>query len=156
MAKTRTSTRKTKGSGRGSAEAIEKRRAARQLNSLFSDGVKRGTGLDGRTEKRRVRLLKELKEGRRGQPLKAIEVLQHTQELLDIGETLGSIRKSGVKAPRVQLADTEQDVIERTQRAYGFRPEAWKVLGIQLGGVEDDDDEERPRRRANNHKRAKK
>ena len=44
--------------GRGSAEAIEKRRVARQLNTLFLGRDARGK-VDGRTEKRRQRLLKE-------------------------------------------------------------------------------------------------
>ena len=80
MATKRRSTAKKTSGGRGSAEAIEKRRAARQLNSLFSGESKRSKGLDGRTEKRRQRLLKELKEGRRGKPLKAIETVAHIRE----------------------------------------------------------------------------
>lgn len=130
MAKSRS--KKTPGGGRGSAEAIQKRRAARQLNTLFTEGGKAQRGLDGRTEKRRQRLLAELKDGRRGKPLKAIEVLQHTHELLDIGETLSSIRKTGYKPPKPTLGDEQLEVIRRTQAAYGFHSDAWKMLGIDI------------------------
>ena len=119
-------------SGRGSAEAIEKRRAARQLNALFSGKSKSGVALDGRTEKRRRRLLKELKEGKKGEPLKAIELVSHTDELLKLGETISSIRKNGVKMSKVDLPEDAEEVIRRTQAAYGFSPEAWKILGLKL------------------------
>ena len=71
--------------GRGSAEAIEKRRVARQLNSLFGGGGRPSGKLDGRTEKRRQRLLKELKDGKGDQPLKPIEIITHANELLEMG-----------------------------------------------------------------------
>jgi hypothetical protein len=128
------------GGGRGSTEAIEKRRVARQLNALFSAGNGEPK-LDGRTEKRRLRLLKELKEGRRGQPLKPIEVVSHADELLSLGETLGSIRKNGVRTAKLDagITDDQQEAAQRTQAAYGFRPEVWRLLGIELhkGGGED-------------------
>ncbi|MET0339547.1 MAG: hypothetical protein ABW252_01025 [Polyangiales bacterium] len=120
--------------GRGSAEAIEKRRVARQINSLFGGAGSQAGKLDGRTEKRRQRLLKELKEGRAGQPLKPIEIIAHANELLELGETLAAIRKNGVKAPKLEL-DGSADKIEtvlRAQEAYGFRSEAWKLFGIDL------------------------
>jgi hypothetical protein len=124
--------------GRGSAEAIEKRRVARQLNTLFG-GPGTPTGkLDGRTEKRRQRLLKELKEGRAGQALKPIEIVCHANELMSLGETLSSIRKNGVKAARLDLADSSEkaETVLRAQEAYGFRPEVWKLLGIDLAELE--------------------
>src|SRR5262245_50389402 len=70
---------------RGSPEAIEKRRVARIFNDVLSG---RGAGahkLDGRTEKRRQRLLKELEAGkaRGSRELKPLDVLQHVQELMD-------------------------------------------------------------------------
>src|SRR5262245_37045434 len=99
VAKARTA-KKGSGGGRGSIEAIEKRRAARQLNSVFTGGAKQGGVLDGRTEKRRRRLIKELKEGKNGKILKPIEIVSHTHELLELGETLSSLRKAGVKAAR--------------------------------------------------------
>lgn len=120
--------------GRGSAEAIEKRRVARQLNTLFGGGNNQPGKLDGRTEKRRLRLLKELKDGRSGQPLKPIEIIAHANELLEMGETLSTIRKNGVKTPKLELeAGAERvETVLRAQEAYGFRPEVWKLLGIDL------------------------
>lgn len=120
--------------GRGSAEAIEKRRVARQLNTLFGGGNSQPGKLDGRTEKRRQRLLKELKDGKSGQPLKPIELIGHAHELLEMGETLSTIRKNGVKAPKLELEDSDEKVqtVLRAQEAYGFRPEVWKLLGIDL------------------------
>lgn len=120
--------------GRGSAEAIEKRRVARQLNTVFSGKVGGANKLDGRTAKRRLRLLKELKEGRGGRALKAIEVVSHANELLEMGEALSAIRKNGVKAPKIEVDDATMKLVARTQAAYGFRPEAWRLLGVQLGG----------------------
>lgn len=128
------------GSGRGSAEAIEKRRVARQLNALFGPSGAENGKLDGRTEKRRQRLLKELKEGRRGEPLKPIELVSHADELLSLGETLASIRKNGVRSAKLDGAfSTDQlDAVQRTQAAYGFRPEVWKLLGVNLHPSGDD------------------
>ncbi len=119
---------------RGSAEAIEKRRVARQLNTLFGARDSQAGKLDGRTEKRRQRLLKELKEGKRGQPLKPIEIVTHAHELLDMGESLATIRKNGLKGSRIELDGDPQKAaaVRRTQEAYGFHPEVWKLLGVDL------------------------
>lgn len=140
-----TSQRKAEKSGRGSKEAIAKRRAARQLNALFADGSRSGRTLDGRTEKRRRRLLKELKEGRGGKPLKAIEILSHGHELLELGESIASIRKSGVKLPKTHLNPEDFEIIEQTQTEYQFREDAWKLLGVDL-----------PKSRSNGRRNAKK
>ena len=120
--------------GRGSAEAIEKRRVARQLNTLFGGGGPGSGKLDGRTEKRRQRLLRELKEGKGGKELKPIEIVTHANELLEMGETLSSIRKNGVRAAKIELATSPERVetVLRAQEAYGFRAEVWKLLGIDL------------------------
>lgn len=123
---------KKKNTGRGSPEAIEKRKVARLLNAALT-GEGKKPRLDGRTEKRRQRLIKELKDGRRGKPLKPIDVLSHTHELLEIGESIASIRKQGVK-PRKTEVDDIDDLVSRTQKAYGFREEAWRMLGIRIGG----------------------
>lgn len=125
--------------GRGSAEAIEKRRVARQLNALFGTGQGENGKRDGRTEKRRLRLLKELKEGRAGKPLKPIEVITHADELLSLGETLSSIRKNGVRALKSDnnFSGAQLEAVRRAQSAYGFRPEVWKLLGVEVErGVE--------------------
>jgi hypothetical protein len=120
--------------GRGSAQAIEKRRVARQLNALFGPAPGENGKLDGRTEKRRARLLKELKEGRAGQPLKPIEIITHADELLTLGETLASIRKNGLRMQKSEgsFSDDQREAVQRAQAAYGFRPEVWKLLGIDL------------------------
>jgi hypothetical protein len=115
--------------GRASPEAIEKRRAARQLNTLFS-GRRGPNKLDGRTAHRRVRLLLELKEGRHGRSLKALEVLSHANQLLALGETISSIRKNGVKAPKTDI-ELDTKLVLRIQAAYAFRPEAWRLLGVR-------------------------
>lgn len=141
-------TRKSTG-GRGSAEAIEKRRVARQLNTLFGGGGGQSGKLDGRTEKRRQRLLKELKEGKAGQPLKPIEIVTHANELLEMGETLASIRRNGLKTPKLDLDSTPDKVqtVLRAQEAYGFRPEVWKLLGLDIAELEADNAQKSKRRR---------
>jgi hypothetical protein len=118
--------------GRGSPEAVEKRRTARQLNTLLGGGSDKK--LDGRTEKRRKRLIKELKQGRKGTTLKPIDVVSHVDELLSIGETLSSLRKQGVKPRKTELSSEVLDAVRRTQKAYDFRPGAWKMLGIDMDG----------------------
>src|SRR5271163_3885601 len=80
---------------RGSPEAIEKRRVARLVNDILGG---RGAGAhkrDGRTEKRRQRLMRELEAGkaRGARELKPLDVLQRVNELLELGEPLSSIRK---------------------------------------------------------------
>lgn len=123
--------RSSKG-GRGSKEAIEKRRVARQLNALLMGGSAPSKKLDGRTEKRRARLIKELKQGRRGRPLKPIDVVASVDELLDLGETLSSLRKQGVRPRKTELTDDVREVVDKTQKAYGFRSEAWRMLGLRV------------------------
>ena len=120
---------------RGSPEAIEKRRAARLFNDVLG-GRGASSKLDGRTEKRRQRLLHELAEGKaRGtRELKPLDVLQHVQELLELGEPLPSIRKaSKVKRTLLDVSaapETVVDVIGRLHRAYQFRPETYRFVGI--------------------------
>ncbi|MFW5876895.1 MAG: hypothetical protein ACOCXM_09175 [Myxococcota bacterium] len=135
MARQRKTSPKSSG-GRGSKEAIEKRRAARQLNAVLTGGAKPGDKLDGRTEKRRQRLIKELKEGRRGQALSPIDFVSHVNELLDLGETLASLRKQGVKPRKTEQTPEVMQIVRQTQEAYGFRPDAWRLLGISVPAQE--------------------
>ena len=117
---------------RGSPEAIAKRRVARALNKLFEEGGATAN-LDGRTLKRKKRLMKELKEGRGGKPLKALEVLTHASELLTLGETLTSLRKMKPKLPPApSVNDDSAAIYLETQKNYGFDPKAWKLLGIDI------------------------
>ncbi len=125
-AKKKTTTR------RGSPEAIAKRRVARALNRLFEESGATES-LDGRTLKRKQRLMRELKEGKRGMPLKALEVLAHANELLGLGETLTTLRKLKPKLPHTPAINEDTaGVYLETQKNYGFDPKAWKVLGIDL------------------------
>lgn len=120
---------------RGSPEAIAKRRAARSLNRIFDQGAT-ATAMDGRTLKRKKRLLKELQEGKRGETLKAHEVLGHVTELLTLGENLTSIRKLKPRLPPTPpLTDDFLGVVRETQRSYTYDPRAWKILGIDIDNV---------------------
>lgn len=117
---------------RGSPEAVQKRRAARAFNELFEDG-RRSTRLDGRTDKRRRRLLAELEGGKKrgsGKPLKALDVLSHVSELLKLGEPIARIRK--VCRPRLPPAGEAPlvEVVARLHEAYEFAPEAYRFVGI--------------------------
>jgi hypothetical protein len=116
---------------RGSPEAIEKRRVARVFNDILGGGSS-AHKLDGRTEKRRQRLLKELEAGkaRGSRELKPLDVLQRVQELMDLGEPLSSIRKV-TKVRRSALpVESIVAVVERLHRAYSFRPEVYRFVGI--------------------------
>src|SRR5580700_2964562 len=112
---------------RGSPEAIEKRRAARMFNDVLGGRGAASQKLDGRTEKRRQRLLKELEDGKaRGhRELKPLDVLQRVQELMDLGEPLSSIRKVA-RVRKAHLApDSIVTVVQRLHLAYNFRPETY-------------------------------
>lgn len=120
---------------RGSPEAIAKRRAARALNKLFDEGGTTGPH-DGRTLKRKKRLMDELKKGRNGKPLKAHEALSHASELLRLGETLTSLRKlKPLLPPTPQLDDATTGVVKATQASYEFDPRAWRLLGVDIETV---------------------
>lgn len=148
-AKKKTTTR------RGSPEAIAKRRVARALNRLFEEGGNT-TAMDGRTLKRKKRLMKELKEGRNGKPLKALEVLTHATELFQLGETLSTLRKLKPKLPPTPpLSDDSREIYAETQRNYGFEPKAWKVLGIDIGEVVGGDNGAPTKKTASKKARAK-
>lgn len=141
---------------RGSPEAIEKRRAARMFNDVLGG---RGAGsqkLDGRTEKRRQRLLRELEAGagRGEKDLKPLDVLQHVQELLEMGEPLANIRKVAKVRKSALPPESIVDVVQRLHKAYGFRPEAYRFVGIgdevlrEAGVVEGDPKRARSKKRA--------
>ena len=117
---------------RGSPEAIEKRRVARVFNDILGGRGASAHKLDGRTEKRRQRLLKELEAGkaRGSRELKPLDVLQRVQELMDLGEPLSSIRKVTKVRKNALPAEAIVDVVERLHRAYSFRPEVYRFVGI--------------------------
>ncbi|NOY92350.1 MAG: hypothetical protein GXP55_14235 [Deltaproteobacteria bacterium] len=150
MAKTRKSTKspaKPK-NRRGSPEAIEKRKAARRLNTLLDGGGKGASKLDGRTEKRRQRLITELKEGKGGKNLKSMEVLTKVDDLVKLGENFSSLKRAGVKVRRSPNTAEIISEAERVQSAYGFAPEAWKFLGITVGETKAAPKKAAPKRKA--------
>jgi hypothetical protein len=116
---------------RGSPEAIEKRRAARFFNDVLGGRGAASQRLDGRTQKRRQRLLKELETGKaRGtRDLKPLDVLLRVQELLELGEGVSALRKV-VKVKKVGLGDDVPLAISRLHKAYNFRPEVYRFVGI--------------------------
>jgi hypothetical protein len=123
---------------RGSPEAIAKRRAARSLNRIFDQGPS-GPSIDRRSLRRKKRLIQELKEGRRGEPLKAHEILGHVTELLAFGESMGSIRKLKPRIPPVPPLNAETvSTIRATQESYQFDPRAWKLLGVDIEEIAGD------------------
>jgi hypothetical protein len=115
---------------RGSPEAIEKRRAARFFNDVLG-GRSAGQRLDGRTQKRRERLLRELETGKaRGtRDLKPLDVLLRVQELLELGEGVSALRKV-VKVKKTGLGEDIPIAITRLHKAYNFRPEVYRFVGI--------------------------
>jgi hypothetical protein len=117
---------------RGSPEAIAKRRAARLFNDVLGGRGTSAAKLDGRTEKRRQRLLKELEDGKaRGQrDLKPLDILQRVQELMDLGEPLRAIRKVAKVRKTTLPPETLLRVVQRLHEAYNFRPEAYRFVGI--------------------------
>ena len=117
---------------RGRPEAIAKRRAARLFNDVLGGRNPAANKLDGRTEKRRQRLLKELEDGKaRGErELKPLDVLQRVQELMDLGEPLSAIRKVARVRKTNLPPDSIVTVVQRLHAAYGFRPEAYRFVGI--------------------------
>src|SRR5215472_9804055 len=117
---------------RGSPEAIEKRRAGRLFNDVLGG---RGGGphkRDGRTEKRRQRMMRELESGkvRGSRELKPLDVLQRVHELLELGEPLRSIRKVAKVRKSAVPAEAVVDVVSKLHKAYGFRPECYRFVGV--------------------------
>ncbi len=113
---------------RGSPEAIEKRKVGRLFNEHLGSG---GRKLDGRTRRRRMRLLSELRTGAmETRKLKAIEVLLRVRELLEIGEGMRSIRQvCKVPAP---MPPTRESIalVKRLHQSYGFPRKAYRFVGI--------------------------
>lgn len=138
---------------RGSPEAVEKRRVARLFNDVLG-GTAGSPRRDGRTEKRRLRLLKELEDGmaRGKRELKPIDVLLRVQELLEMGEPLSQLRKVVKVRSNETAPEGLVDVVARLHEAYGFRPEAYRFVGIgedvlaQAGITGDEDRKKRPKK----------
>ena len=115
---------------RASPEAVAKRRAARLFNEAITGPSPRPG--DGRTERRRRRLLKELAEGvtRAGHDLKPIDVLLRAQALLDLGEPLASLIAARPAPPPVKITEALVDGVRRLHAAYAFSPDVYQLVGI--------------------------
>lgn len=101
------------------------------FNDLLAEGAR--AVRDGRTEKKRRRMLSELKEGvaqAGSQPLKPIDILLRVQALLDLGEPLASIRKVCKPPKAVPGTEAVIDGVRRIHEAYGFAPDAYQFVGI--------------------------
>jgi hypothetical protein len=118
---------------RGSPEAIAKRRAGRAFNDLF-DAPAGGGRLDGRTRKRRQRLLQELEQGKTrgaGRELKPLEVLDRVSELLRLGETLVALKKVCRPRPAPATGPKLVEIVRELHQAYRFRSEAYRFVGVE-------------------------
>lgn len=118
---------------RRAPEVVEKRRAARQFNDLLLAANGNVREFDGRTEKRRQRLLDELKEGQARAsktPLKPIEILTRVTTLFQLGMSAAAIRKV-CKPPR-RVVPTEEliDGVRALHAAYAFPVEAYAFVGV--------------------------
>ncbi len=130
MAKAKASARPA--NRRGSPEAVEKRKVARMFNDLLGGRGPSSQKLDGRTEKRRQRLLRELEQGQAhgARELKPLDILQRVQELLELGEPVANIRKVS-KVPKTPVQNEGiVELVKRLHNAYAFRPEAYRFVGI--------------------------
>jgi hypothetical protein len=115
---------------------VEKRRLARAFNAMVLGGGAKAR--DGRTEKRRARLLQELGDGlaRGKRALSPIDVLVRVQALLDLDEPLGSIRKVCPVRHRVEPSDELVATLRRLHAAYGFSAAAYGFVGVEREALE--------------------
>lgn len=124
--------KKKKKTLRGSPQAIEKRIVGRMFNEVIGGGRAK---LDGRTEKRRRRLLAELGAGtpHGARALKPLQVLMHVTELIAIGESVAAIKK--VRKPPRPMPESRETValVKRLNAAYAFPVASYRFVGV---GVE--------------------
>lgn len=116
---------------RGSPEAVEKRRAARHFNEVVLGPS--APRLDGRTEKKRQRLLEELASGQlrsSGRSLKPIDVLLRVHGLLELGETIATLRRSCRLPKPLPPTAALIESVRRLHEAYAFPIEAYAFVGI--------------------------
>ncbi|MBL8715047.1 MAG: hypothetical protein JNL79_03580 [Myxococcales bacterium] len=112
---------------RGALEVVEKRLVARAFNDLIASS--KVVGVDGRTEKRRARLLRDL-AGDGVKALKPIHVLGLVRELMELGETLGAIRKvRSVPRPRPSSPELVA-LVARLHVAYAFPGVVYRFVGV--------------------------
>lgn len=119
-------------SRRAAPDVVDKRRAARRFNALL-EGKGRVGALDGRTEKRRARLLGELETGvarASKRALKPIDVLVRVQALLDLGEPLANIRRASRPPRTIPPTGEIVEGLRSLHDAYAFRAEAYAFVGV--------------------------
>ena len=126
---------------RAAGDAVQKRRSARSLNALLLDGGRPPSRdkLDGRVERRRGRLLRELEAGARESgkagvsELKPVEVLSHADELLALGTPWAAVKKAaGTKYRARQDGPKVVEAARAVQGAYAFDARVWELIGITL------------------------
>jgi hypothetical protein len=122
---------------RSSPDVVEKRRAARAFNDVLLNrgGTRAG---DGRTERRRKRLLRELEEGSaRGgkRELKPIDILTRVQALLDLGEALANIKKACPPPKPVTVTPEIVEGLRRLHKAYAFDAVVYGFVGLDLSAL---------------------
>jgi len=120
---------------RASPEAVAKRRAARLFNEVVLGPGPRGN--DGRTERRRRRMLQELSDGatRAGHDLKPIDVLLRVQALLELGEPMTALVAARPPPAAVKTTEALVDGVRRLHAAYAFAPEVYRFVGIDDGAL---------------------
>lgn len=117
---------------RRSAETIAKRRAARAFNELLL-GPRRTP--DGRTERRRRRLLRELEAHARGdRTLKPVDLLVRVDALLDLETPLEAIERALPPPPPLPPTPELARRLRALQEAYAFREACFPFVGIALAG----------------------
>ncbi len=120
--------------GAGDPAVVERRNLVRKLNTMLQKQSAAGKKRDGRSEKRRKRLVEELKKGKKGKPLKPVERIAHVHDLLELGETITTLRRQGVRFERPTWTAESLALAERVQAELGYRPEAWRILGVVFEG----------------------
>jgi len=114
---------------RGSPEAVAKRRAARALNTILTSGPSSSVKVDRRTERKRQRLLEELRSGLRGRsPLKPMDAVLAAHELLSMGTEYKAVRDAAGKKFRVKPSDRTEEMmnaVAQTEKAYSMGSRPW-------------------------------
>lgn len=114
---------------RGSPEAVEKRRVARAFNERFADAV--APALDGRTARRRTRLLAELAHGHDdGRPFRPLDVLVRVHELLSLGCSEQAIAHAHRPPRSVRVTPDKVALLRRLHEAHGFAPASYRFVGF--------------------------
>lgn len=115
------------------ASTAKKRSIARRFNDALSARAVKKASIDLRSARKLERYRRELETGESaGKPLSPIEVALRVNTLLDAGDGLGEINKISRWRP-VEQYDEESTVavLREMHTSYGFRPEAYRFVGIR-------------------------